>query len=146
MRPFISPCDAPFLGAVEWGRQEDSGSISRQTTEESSLASFLSMLACCSTAQAPSGSNHCLDFCMCYIRFKCPSGPPPPPAIALGIISGKRPFCKVQWIPFLSEAINQVPLFRELQWGVNSTRLSFPKTCRPALRVYSWPWAQRLPD
>lgn len=74
-----------------------------------------------------------------------PLSPPIPPAIALGIISEKRHFCKVQWIPFLSEATNQVPLFREWQWGVNPTRLSFLKTCRPTPSCLLVAWGPNTP-
>lgn len=74
-----------------------------------------------------------------------PLSPPTPPAIALGIISERRHFCKVQWIPFLSEATNQVPLFREWQWGVNPTRLSFLKTCRPTPSCLLLAWGPNAP-
>lgn len=109
------------------------------------LVCFLRVLACSSTALALSESNHCLDFCASYITFKWP-----PPSIAWGIISKNRAFCEVQWRPFLSEATEQVALFREWQGVGVPTHFSFLKTRRHVLshlllnRANQAPWLKQL--
>lgn len=138
------------------GRQGNSGSIRRQTPGKSSLAPSLSCEHACPQLGLPQGQIWVWCFASITLGLNVPPAPHLP-AIAWGIISGKkpkRPFCKVQWrtkypcsgndsegwTPHSSflETCRHAPLYPFLAWGRKAPWLKLsetvdrqaPATCR----------------